>query len=165
MGFQNNVNLNPPIGIEGGFASVSNTHNVLAGSGEIVAGDNGVTVGRFAYVSYATNKANNAKPSDLTNTAIGFVGRGSNFGVIYNWLAEASMVVPKGYGVTLFDRGDFWVKTKTIATVGQSVFADDVTGEISTGAAGATIAGSTEVPLFKVASAGAVGSLIKISAF
>lgn len=165
MGFPREVNLNPPIGVEGAFASVSNTHNVLASTAEFVAGTAGVTIGRFAWADYETHQVANAKPSDLTNCAIGFVGRGSNAAVIYNWLAESSMVIPKGYGVTLFDRGDFFAKTTTAATVGQSVFASDTTGEIATGAAGATIAGFTEVPLFKVASIGAVGSLIKISAF
>lgn len=165
MGFPNQINLNPPIGVEGAFASASNTHNVLASDGEFVAGPDGVIIGRFAWADYETHQATTAKPADITNCAIGFVGRGSNAAVIYNWLAESSMVIPKSYGVTLFDRGDFFVKTTTAATIGQSVFASDTTGEIATGAAGATIAGFTEVPLFKVASIGAVGSLIKISAF
>lgn len=163
--FQTTINLNPPIGVEGQFASVSNTHNVLAGVGQLVAGDEGVIVGRFAWANLETGIADTAKPSVLTNCAVGFVGRGSNFGIIFNAFDGASMLVSKGYGVTLFDRGDFWVKTTTVATVGQAVFASDTTGEIATGAAGATIAGFTEVPLFKVASIGAVGSLVKISAF
>jgi hypothetical protein len=164
MPFQQTINRNPPLGVEGQFASVSNTHNVLAGTGALVAGDNGAYIGRFAWANLDTKKATYTKATGA-NIAIGFVGRGSNAGVIYNWLEGASMLIPAGYGVTLFDRGDFWVKTKTVATVGQSVFASDTTGEISTGAAGATIAGSTEVPNFKVASAGIVGALIKISAF
>lgn len=165
MGFQTAVNLNPPIGVEGEFASVSNTHNVLASTAQLYAGDDGVTIGRFAYANIATGETTNVKPADLTNYAVGFAGRGSNVAVIYTWLAESSMVIPKGFGVTLFDRGDFFVKTTTAATVGQAVFASDTTGEIATGATGATIAGFTEVPLFKVGSIGAVGSLIKISAF
>lgn len=165
MGFQTGMNLYPPIGIEGGFASASNTHNVLGDTNQFVADTNGVIIGRFAWVDYAAFTATVAKPADLTNKAIGFVGRGSNYGVNFNVLSQASMVIPQGYGVTLFDRGDFWVKTTTAAAIGQAVFASDTTGEIATGAAGATIAGFTEVPLFKVASIGAVGAIIKISAF
>lgn len=164
MPFQKTINRNPPLGVEGGFASVSNTHNVLAGSGALVAGTGGATIGRFAWADLDTGKATTAKVTG-TNVAVGFVGRASNAGVITNWLGDASMVIPVGYEVTLFDRGDFWVKTATAATVGQAVFANDTTGAVSTGTAGATVAGSTEVPLFKVASAGAVGDLIKISAF
>ena len=55
-------------------------------------------------------------------------------------------------------------KTTTAATVGQKVFASNTTGEIATGAAGATAAGFTETE-FKVASIGDVGELIKITAF
>lgn len=165
MGFQTSVQLNPPIGVEGAFASVSNTHNVLASTNQLVTGTTGVTVGRFAWADLSTGLTTNVKPATLTNYAIGFAGRGSNAAIIYDWLAAASMLIPKGYGVTLFDRGDFWAKTTTAATVGQAVFASDTTGEIATGATGATIADFTEVPLFKVASIGAVGSLIKISAY
>lgn len=162
MSFQTTINRNPPIGIEGGFASVSNTHNVLAGSGQFVADTAGVVMGRFAYANVTTGKVTNAK---VAGAPVGFVRRGDNTAVITNWLGADTMTIPTGFGVTLYDRGDFWVKTKTAATVGQAVFASDTTGEISTGATGATVAGSTEVPYFKVASNGVVGDLIKISAF
>ena len=162
MAFQQTINRNPPVGLEGGFASVSNTHNVLAGSGQFVADASGVVMGRFAYANIATGKVTNAK---VVGAPVGFVRTGDNTAVITGWQQASTMTIPGGYGVTLYDRGDFWVKTKTVATVGQAVFADDVTGEISTGAVGATVAGSTEVPHFKVASPGAVGDLIKISAF
>ena len=164
MGFQKTVNRNPPLAVEGNFASATVTHNVLAGTQQFVADTAGVTIGRFAYASLATGKVTNAK-NTAANVTVGFVRRGDNTAVITTWMGEETMLIPAGYGVTLYDRGDFWVKTKTAATVGQSVFADNVTGEISTGAAGATIAGSTEVPLFKVGSIGAANSLIKITAF
>ncbi|KCB33763.1 hypothetical protein L541_4882 [Bordetella hinzii CA90 BAL1384] len=83
-------------------------------------------------------------------------------GVITIWLAEATMIIPEGLAVTLHNLGDFWAATKTAATIGQKVFASNTDGTISTGAAGATIAGSTETDWF-VASAGSVGSLIKIT--
>lgn len=163
MGFQTQINMNPPIGVEGAFASVSNTHNVLASTNQLVAGTTGVTIGRFAWGNLETGSTESVKPTDTTNTAIGFVGRGSNYGIIYNWLEGASMVVPKGYGVTLFDRGDFWAKTTTAATIGQFVLASDADGSIAT-ADTDTLADHTPTG-FKVGSIGAVGSLIKISAF
>lgn len=161
MAFQTAINLNPPLAVEGNFASVSNTHNVLAGSFAFTAGATGVVMGRFAYADTATGKVTNAQ---VAGGVIGFVRRGDNTALVTNYLAGASMTIPAGYGVTLYDRGDFWVKTTTVATVGQKVFASDTTGEIATGAAGATVAGFTETE-FEVASAGAVGSLIKIFAF
>lgn len=161
MGFQKQVNINPPLAVEGNFASSTYMyHAVLAGVQELTAGTNGVTIARFAYADPATGKVANAKTA---GHILGFVRRGDNTALITNWLAESSMLIPAGYGVTLYDQGDFWVKTKTAATAGQKVFADDVTGEISTGAAGATIAGSTETN-FKVASNGDANTLIKITA-
>ena len=165
MPFQKSINLNPPLAVEGSFASVSNTHNVLAGTQQFVADTAGVTMARFAYADLATGKVTTVKPSSLTNVAVGFVRRGDNTAVITSWLGDSTLVIPAGYGVTLYDRGDFWVKTSTAATVGQAVFQNDTTGIISTGTAGASVAGATEIPLFKVASIGAANSLIKISAF
>lgn len=162
MGFQTTVNRNPPLAVEGNFASAGVTHNVLAGTQQFVADTTGVTMARFAYADVTTGKVKNAK---VAGGVVGFVRRGDNTAVITNWMGEASMVIPAGYGVTLYDRGDFWAKTTTVATVGQSVFSSDTTGEIATGAAGATIAGFTEVPEFKVGSNGAANSLIKITAF
>lgn len=164
MGFPNQVNLNPPIGIEGGWASASNTRNVLAGTAQYVADTTGVLIGRFAYANAATGKASYVKPASMVNVQVGFIARGTNAGLVTAWLGSDSMVIPAGYGVTLTNNGDFFVKTSTAATIGQAVFQNDTTGVISTGTAGATVAGATEIPLFKVASVGAADSLIKIQA-
>ncbi|KAG1080097.1 hypothetical protein G6F40_016033 [Rhizopus arrhizus] len=72
------------------------------------------------------------------------------------------MLVPTGLPVVLHNLGDFWAATKTTATVGQKVFASNTDGPISPGAAGAPLAGGTAADGV-VASAGAVGALIKIT--
>lgn len=163
MGFQTAINRNPPIAVEGDFASAGVYHSVLAGSQKLVAAATGMIIGRFAWADPTTGLTGNVKANAGANPVLGFARRGENTAMITGYLQEASMTVPKGFGVTIYDRGDFWAKTTTTATVGQAVFANDTTGAISTGAAGATIAGSTETK-FVVASAGAVGDLIKITA-
>jgi hypothetical protein len=160
MPFQKVININPPLAVEGDFASAGVYHSVLAGSGKLIAGVNGVTVGRFGYADATTGQTGNAK---VAGGVLGFVRRGENTAIITGYLDEASMLIPKGFGVTIYDRGDFWAKTTTAATIGQKVFANDTTGVIATGAAGATVAGSTETN-YSVASAGAIGDLIKITA-
>lgn len=42
------------------------------------------------------------------------------------------------------ETGDYFVQTKTVATVGQKVFANTDSGEIYTGAAGGTVEGAVE---------------------
>lgn len=155
MGFQKQVYIEPAAAVAGDFASSNPRSTVLAGPGELVADAAGVIVGRFAWAD--AGKVSNAGSGVPT----GFVHREQQ-GVITIWLAEATMTIPEGLGVTLHNLGDFWAATKTVATVGQKVFASNTDGTISTGAAGATIAGSTETPWY-VASAGAIGALIKIT--
>lgn len=163
MPFQNKINRNPPLAVEGDFASAGVYHTVLAGSQQLVAGLAGMIIGRFAWADPTTGITGNVKADAGATPVIGFARRGENTAMITGYLQEASMTVPKGFGVSIYDRGDFWARTTTAATVGQAVFASDTTGEIATGASGATIAGSTETKFF-VASAGAVGELIKITA-
>lgn len=161
--FQQSVNINPPIGVVGTFASIGVSHTVLAGALKLIAGTNGLTVARFAWGDTVNGTAQNDKPTDTTNWAVGFVERDTNIGVITDWQGTATMVVPKGLQVSIYDRGDFFVVATTAATVGQKVFANDTTGTIATGAAGATVAGHTETN-FTVASAGSAGVVIKITA-
>src|SRR5262249_14119686 len=55
-------------------------------------------------------------------------------------LADASMVIPAGFPVTLMSGGDFWVKNRgtTAAMIGQKAFASFVDGSVSFANAGAT---------------------------
>ena len=163
-GFQQTINRNVPLAVEGDFAAAGPYHAVLAGNQQLKAGPNGVTIARFAWANIANGQVSNVKPADTTNHVLGFIRRGENTALITGYRAETSMLIPAGFGVTVYDRADFWAKSTTAATVNQKVFASDTTGEIATGAAGATIAGFTETE-FKVASIGGVGKLIKITAF
>ncbi|EMW7738266.1 hypothetical protein AAFQ48_004172 [Yersinia enterocolitica] len=154
MGFQKQINQYPAPGVEGDFASANPHASFLAGEGELVAGSAGVTVGRFAWaVAGVASNAGSGAPS-------GFIHREGQ-ALITDWLGQQSMLIPEGLPVTLQVAGDYWAKSSTVATVGQKVFASLTTGQIQTGAAGATIAGYIETS-FKVGSAAAANELIKI---
>lgn len=163
MSFQQSVNLNPPLGVVGSFASTGVNHSVLAGAMQFVAGTSGVTIAAFAWANTLTGETQNAKPAAPTNWSQGFVSRDSNIAVITNWQGQSSMLIPSGLEVTLHDRGDFWAVSKTAAVVGQKVFASDTDGTLSTGAAGATVSGHTETN-YTVATSAAIGANFKITA-
>lgn len=154
-GFQNVINQYPAPGVEGGFASTNPHATLLAGEAALVAGDGGVTIGRFAWaVNGVASNAGTGAPS-------GFVHRDGQ-AVITDWLGAASNVIQKGRETTLMVAGDFWARTSTAATRGQKIFASLTTGQVQTGDAGATIAGYVETT-FKAGSACDANELVKIS--
>lgn len=156
MPFQKQVNIQQAPAVAGDGASLNPRSTYLAGEGALVTGASGVTVALFAWATAAgiVSNAGSGVPQ-------GFVAR-ENQALITAFLAEGSNLIPHGQDITLFTAGDFWAVTATAATVGQKVFASNTTGAISTGAAGATIAGSTETK-WTVGSVGAVGEIIKIT--
>lgn len=157
MGFQTVVNQYPAPAVEGDFASANPRASVLPSDGVMIAAAAGVTVGRFAWVS------GNTVSNVGSGVPDGFVHR-DHQALNFNLLSDATMVIPQGYGVTLHNQGDFWARSTTTATRGQKVFASNTTGQIATGAAGATIAGFTETK-WSVASAAAANELIKITSW
>ncbi|AOA58322.1 structural cement protein Gp24 [Acinetobacter larvae] len=156
MSFQQTLNRDLPLGVEGDFASTNPYHSVLAGEGALTAGEASVTVGRFAWADPETGMVSNKK---IEGGVIGFVRR-EQTAIIVEYLAESSLKVPKGFGVTLYDGGDFWARFEEGATIGQSVFASDTDGTVQ--AADSAPAGHTDTG-FKVASNAAVGNLAKIT--
>lgn len=153
-GFQSVINQQQAPGVEGDFASANPKASLLAGEGALVAGTNGVIVGRFAWVT------NGVVSNTGTGVPDGFVHREGQASIT-DWLAESSMTIQPGFQMTLMTAGDFWVKTAGVATVGQKIFAKLSDGSITTGAAGATVAGYVETK-FVVGSAGAAGELIQM---
>lgn len=135
-GFQTSINQQPPLAVEGDFASANPRSSTLAGEAALVADPLGLTVGRFAWVS--TNAARNFG----TGLPAGFVHREMQ-AAITAWLGQSSMVIPAGLPVTLMNEGDFWAKCGNIATPGQKAFADLGNGTISAAAAGATVAAAS----------------------
>ena len=128
MGFQTEINQYPAPAVEGDFASANPRVSVMPGSEIMVAGTDGVTIGNFAWVDGTTVNSFSATPVAPS----GFVHR-DHQALNYVLLSESTMIIPEGYGVTVHNNGDFWDRTETAATVGQSVYADIHTGNASAG--------------------------------
>lgn len=154
-GFQNTINQYPAPGVEGGFASTNPDATYPAGEAALVAGPNGVTIGRFAWeVSGVVSNSGTGAPS-------GFVNRDGQASIT-TWLGDSSNLIQPGREVTLKTAGDYWARTSTAATRGQKIFASLTTGQVQTGAAGATITGYAETN-FKVGNTCDAGELVKIT--
>lgn len=110
-----------------------------AGSGNLVAGTSGVTVGKFGW-QVLTALTGVSVVNSFSSTAPvvpdGFVGN-DHQALITVWLGQFGMVIPAGYPVTLYNRGDFWAKNIYAPCVlGQKVFANLFSGDILGAAAG-----------------------------
>lgn len=119
MGFQSVIEDFQAPGVAGDFASMNPFASILAGPGALVAPAGGLIVGNFAWVG----PAGQVSQSYVAGYQIGFLGRNMQ-ALITEFLGEATMVVPEGFMVTLFNEGDFWADFEAGATVGGYVFAD-----------------------------------------
>jgi hypothetical protein len=139
-GFQTSVNAQPAPALAGDFASHNPRWNVNAGPGGLVAGPNGLTVGRFAWLDASLLDADGA-PARVNNygsgPVAGFVHREQGVALIGTYLGTSSLVIPAGFGVTIFSGGDFWVKNEgtTEALPGQYAYASYANGAASFAAA------------------------------
>lgn len=156
MSFQKTLNRDLPVGVEGDFASTNPYHTVLAGEGALKAGADGVTIGAFAWADPTTGLVSNKY---VQNGVLGFVRR-DNTALINQYLAEASLLIPAGFGVTLYDKGDFWARFQNGATIGQKVFASIADGSVI---AADTAPADTVDTGFVAASNATAGSLAKIT--
>jgi hypothetical protein len=141
MPFQKTVSVQPAPAVAGDFASANPRASVLAGPGGLIAGANGLTVGRFAWLTSAAVDANDA-PAVANNTGsgtpAGFVHREQQ-GLITTYLTESGMVIPAGFPVTVMDIGDFWCVNDgaTTAQVGMKAYANYADGKVTFAATGA----------------------------
>lgn len=117
--FQKVINDFQAPAVAGDFASTNPFASVLAGPGALVAPAGGLIVGNFAWIG----PAGQVSQSFVAGYQIGFLGRNEQ-ALITEFLGEATMVVPEGFMVTLFNEGDFWAAFPAGATVGQNVYAD-----------------------------------------
>lgn len=143
-GFQKQVNAQPAPAVAGDFASANPRATVLAGPGGLVAGAQGVTVGRFAWVASDGVTVNNFD-STSARAPDGFVHREEN-ALITQYLGEASMLVPTGFEITLIKAGDVWALNNgpSACNPGDAVYANYADGSVTTGSAptGASATGS-----------------------
>jgi hypothetical protein len=129
MPFQTVINDQQAPAVAGDFASTNPFANVLAGPGALVAPAGGLIVGNFAWVG----PQGQVSQSFVAGWQLGFLGRNEQ-ALITQFLGEATMVVPQGFMVTLFNEGDFWANFEAGATPGQNVYADPNDGQPLSGA-------------------------------
>lgn len=138
-GFQKTVNVNPAPAIEGDWSSANPRFSILAGESALTAGATGVLVGRFARARNDNGQVSNGHPGVACR--LGFVHRDQPV-LITAWLGEASMLVPAGLEMTLFDSADVWVRFAAGAAIGQKVFANYADGSAVAGTAGSPPTGA-----------------------
>lgn len=147
QGFQSQVNQLPAPGVEGDFCTLNPIYDYPAGPGGLVAGTNGVLVGRFAWPEYNFLDPDNA-PTTINNTGfgvpLGLVGRRQN-GLITVFLNEASMMIPSGLGVGVNSAADMWVVNRgtTTAVRGMKAYATFANGNASFAATGSPTGGGS----------------------
>lgn len=139
--FPSQVNVQPAIAVAGDFASTNPRAVVNAGPGGLVAGASGLTVGRFAWTDAALVAAIN------TGTGIpdGLVGRQAGDALITTFLASSSNLIPAGMPVTLYRKGDFFVKNDGSGSVtkGMKVYASNGDGKCLFAATGSPPQGAS----------------------
>jgi hypothetical protein len=139
MSFQSQVYNYLPKGNVGSKASLNPLYTVKAGQGNLTAGSQGAVIGKFGWMSYAvsTEAAVVNNFSSLPPVApTGFIANEMQ-ALNVTFLQQSGLTIPAGYGVTLFDRGDFFVVNPYNETViGNKVFANLFTGDIFAGVAG-----------------------------
>lgn len=143
--FQTQIYPTMAPGVEGDFADHNPRSTVDAGPGGLVAGANGLIIGRFAWLDYASIDPNGA-PAIAESFATpgftapaGFVHREQQ-GTLVNWLGGASMWIAPGYPVTLHQSGGFFVINNGIAyaQLGMKAFARATDGAVIFGAPGSS---------------------------
>lgn len=146
-GFQTAVTVQPAIGVEGDFASGNPRFSVIAGAGAFLAGDLGVTVGRFAWATdeHVDDVGGPAVVNNFGSGPVtGFIHREQQ-GLITQYLKGSSMLVPAGFGVTVMSGGDFVVKnagTNQVA-IGNKAYASFADGSVRFGPTGTPDSGGT----------------------
>lgn len=154
--FQKQVNAHQAPAVAGDFASINPHASLLAGKGTLVAGEDGVTIGVFAWAS-EDGLVSNAKTS---GARLGFVHREQQ-GTMTQFLVGYGNTIMAGQAMTLMSAGDFWATFAGGATVGQYVHASDTDGSLK--ASDSDNESGYTLTAFKVASRAEAGELAKIT--
>lgn len=161
--FPSQVNVQPAVGVAGDFCDANPRATLDAGPGGLVAGPNGLYVGRFAWISAAQVDGDNA-PALANNygagPVAGFVHRDQQ-GLITEYLQNASMKMQAGFQATLFTEGGFWVVNDgtTSAVRGQKVYANYADGKATAAAAGSPAQGASVTAAIAATAGSFTGSI------
>ena len=133
---QTTVNTYPSVGLPG---QEVNVHTAVYTPFNYLS-DGTAAAGSFAFAG--TNEDENGgvvyplASANGTGKVIGLVER--TFTGILNPDVDGTLVYPKGAGVTIAIRGDYYVEATGAATVGQAVLCNPSNGAVTYGTAGAT---------------------------
>lgn len=153
-GFQTVVNSQPAPGREGSWASANPKFSLFAAPGDLVAGDGsglgGIPVGRFAWADLdgVVNFGGNGRLGFVHEdqlSVIPFTLTGSNP------LQQSTLLVPRGYEMSLASNADVWCRFAAAAVPNQKVYANFLDGTAVAAASGAP-AGATSTS-FTIAAA------------
>ena len=133
MSFQTQVYVNPAQGQPGDFASSNPMFYQMSSNGKMVADAAGVTVGHFAAIN-DDGTVTSLPVSAPDPSRIGFVHREANAQIV-TFLADNSYTIYPGLPVSLFAKGDFYVKADVVntATRGAAILWDITTGHTVVG--------------------------------
>jgi hypothetical protein len=166
--FQNQVYVQPAIGLPGDFASSNPMVYKLSSTGRMVADASGVNVGHFAILN---NGANSGTVTSVPGAApanpemVGFVHREMNAQIV-TFLAESGLVIQPGQPVALFRTGDFLVNADVVTGTpanGAQVWWDTTTGNTIIGAPSSPPATTVQTSFYLVSDSATVGSTVIIS--
>lgn len=131
------VNVQPAPAVLGDWADRNPRYFFLAGQGALVAGagpgnPSGVNIGRAAWANVS------AIDNDLSPAIVQNSGTGPISGIVHRdqqalitqYLADAGLVIPAGFGLTLCTGGGLWVKNEgsTFCAIGNKAYASFVNG-------------------------------------
>lgn len=140
MGFQTEFNIQQAPAVTGDFSTTNPQIFYPTVEAGFVAGSDGVTVGCFVWVDTDGRSLNNFGVGE----PIGFVAREMQ-ALITDYLQEASMVIPAGFMVTVYRKGDFYVQNNYNDSVaGEKCFVNIFNGTMRSAPAGTIISGYVE---------------------
>ena len=144
MGFPKNSRATQALGRAGTRAS---DNPVRYAPGCPAAGEGGVIAGLFGWKTPAVETNDIYNPDTYLNKGTGAPAGIISAETVQSYIdmgEDATMEIAEGSGVMVAETGDFFMITKTAATVGQKVFANMETGEGYTASAGSTVANAFE---------------------
>lgn len=155
-GFQKQVNIYSSPAAEGQVASNNPVAMYVAGPQALVSGAGGVSVGKFCWATPITAgdtperaDSNALLVADGVNRAPSGLVHNEQQGSFVTYLAESGLAILPWQAMEAMTRGDVWIKHLLAAAVRDAkVFANMLTGEVTSAAAGATIAAKSYTASF-----------------
>lgn len=138
MAFQSTINRVNTYGMPGDIANGQVPH--YAPTTPRVATGATVNCGDFVWIDDQNGVSTCSKAG--TGKPVGIVQRIQDFPLATT--SEGSLQIPEGRTASVVTWGDMFVKVANSAAVGQKLFVNNTTGEIKAGAAGGSVASSTE---------------------